>query len=391
MSKKINFLIKILSIVGIGFFLVGCSSKGLTKANIVIPDPPEDPRLFYLDSYSSGSSLGGGSVLNTFIGKDTGRSSGRLFKPYGVSAFKDKMYVADTAVGYVLAFDFKNKKVSTIGAEGKGKLVLPAGVATDNQGNIYVSDAKLKKVFGYTPQGELMYAIGKKGELRRPTGIAVNPKLGRIYVVDTKAHNVKVYSLSNNAKLFQFGNRGSGAGRFNFPTNITVDKTSGNIIVSDTQNFRIQIFNKDGEFIKKIGKIGDRPGMFARPKGVAIDTEGHIYVADSVFNNIQIFNQKGQLMLWFGGHWRGEAGTFIQVSGLHIDDQDKLYVVDGLRGVVQVYQYVSEKWKVANPAKYKELKTYKAQRKQKKVKHAPSNIKEQFYKKEKLKENQLKF
>lgn len=41
-------------------------------------------------------------------------------------------------------------------------------------------------------------------------------------------------------------------------------------------------------------------GDFARPKGVAVDSEGHIYVVDAAFGNVQIFNSEGLLLLFFG-------------------------------------------------------------------------------------------
>ncbi len=394
MNNLFKSLLKIVIITGLGVFLTACSTKKVEKVTIVIPNPPEEPRIFYIDSYHGGSSLSQGNAIDIFIGKETGRASGNLFKPYGVSSYGENlMYVADTAVGVVFKFDIKNKKVSYIGDKSEGRLGMPIGVATDSDGNIYASDSKQKKVFGYTPEGELMFAIGKRNELKRPTGIAVNSKLQRLYVVDTKAHNIKVYSLTDGKELFQFGKRGDEAGEFNFPTNIAIDRRNNNIVVSDTQNFRIQIFDKDGEFIHKFGRIGDLPGMFARPKGVGVDTEGHIYVADAAFNQIQIFDQKGRLLLYFGGHG-GEPGTFRQVAGLYVDDYDKVYIVDGISGSVQVYQYVSKKWKEAHPAEYKKLKEYKPKKKPskpKKARQTPLNIDEQFQKDEKLKKNMLKF
>jgi len=32
------------------------------------------------------------------------------------------------------------------------------------------------------------------------------------------------------------------------------------VYVSDTNNFRVQVFDKDGKFIRKFGELGDAPG-----------------------------------------------------------------------------------------------------------------------------------
>ncbi len=345
----------VIGLVGISF--VACGAKKVEKVNIVIPQPPEEPRLFFIDRYHGSGSFTDTSTLDLLIGEDKGVTSGNLFKPYGVAGSNGLMYVSDTAVGNVFAFNFKNKKVTHLGDKAEGKLNTPAGVALDSENNIYVSDTKQKKVYGYSPDGSLIFALGKKGDFVRPAGLAIDKKLNRIYVVDVKAHLVKAYSL-NGKELFQFGKRGTEAGEFNFPTNVAVNPLNGDIIVADTQNFRVQIFDKDGEFVKKFGQIGDQPGTFARPKGVAVDSEGHIYVADSAFNLVQIFDSSGNLLLYFGGHGRS-PGLFWQMAGMYIDESDKVYIVDNMGSSVQVYQYVSKKWKEANPKKYKELKILK--------------------------------
>ncbi len=391
LNNTVKTLLKVTTVAFFGLIFTACGAKKVQKVNIVIPQPPEEPRLFYIDSYRGGSSFSEASAVDLFIGEDTGGSFGNLGKPYGVDAIGETMYVADTAMGVVFVFDRLNKKMSYIGDKSEGKLAMPMGIAHDSNGDIYVSDTKQKKVFGYTSSGQLKFAIGKKNEFRRPTGIALNSKLQRLYVVDTKDHNIKAYSLDGTL-LFKFGKRGVEAGEFNFPTNIAIDPRNDNLVVSDTQNFRVQIFDKDGKFIRKFGQIGDRPGMFARSKGIGVDSEGHIYVADAAFNNIQIFDDKGTLLLFFGGHG-SSPGKFIQVSGLGIDAQDRLYIVDGMRGVVQMFQYVSQRWKSENPIKYRELKAFKSDKKveREETKHVPLNIKGQKPIGSKLKKEMLHF
>jgi sugar lactone lactonase YvrE len=39
-------------------------------------------------------------------------------------------------------------------------------------------------------------------------------------------------------------------------------------------------------------------------------------------------------------------------AGLYIDENDKVYVVDTLNKRIQVYQYLSEKWKKDHPEEY---------------------------------------
>ena len=66
--------------------------------------------------------------------------------------------------------------------------------------------------------------------------------------------------------------------------------------MTDTLNNRVEIFDADGNFISLFGKHGDGPGYFARPKGIAVDSDGHIWVADEMEDRLQVFNREGQLL-----------------------------------------------------------------------------------------------
>jgi len=206
-----------ISIFMVALFNAGCAQKRGDEIRIILPPPPEEPRIFYVESLRGEANFKETKTLDLLIGKE-GKGVGKnLFKPYGVAALDNTVYVRPP-----------------------GKLSLPVSIAIGKNGTIYVSDSKLKKVFGYRKNGALIFAIGDKGEFRRPSGIAINEELNRLYVVDTKSHNVKVYDLKNGKMLFEFGKRGIEEGEFNFPTNIAIDRRNGNVAVVDTQNFRVQ-------------------------------------------------------------------------------------------------------------------------------------------------------
>jgi DNA-binding beta-propeller fold protein YncE len=102
-------------------------------------------------------------------------------------------------------------------------------------------------------------------------------------------------------------------------------------------NFVIRVYDSTGKFLKRIGEIGDVPGSFARPKGVAVDSMGNIYVVDANHDNFQIFNQDGRLLLFIGKN--GSApGEFILPSGIHIDSNDRIFIADTFNRRIQVFQ-----------------------------------------------------
>ncbi len=343
------------------FLLQGCSTKDAVapKPDIVFPSYPNEPRVAYVDTYR-GETQGEDdiSAFDVFLGEKAAGKQGtiRIIKPYGVGLQDGRLYVADTGANTVFVIDEKSREVAFIGNGPVGGLSSPVAIAFDANGTIYVSDSRQKRIQGYNRNGKLTFVLGSRLDFVHPTGIAIDKKRNRLYVVDTKGHHFKAFDLKTKQHLFTVGERGGEDGQFNFPTNVAVDQRNGNIVVVDTQNFRVQVFDSEGTFIRRFGKIGDRPGTFARPKGVGIDTDGHIYVGDAAFNNVQVFDETGKLLLYFGSAGYTES-RFRLIAGIYIDENDKIAIADGFSGRVQTFQYLSEKWKAEHPDAYKKMTT----------------------------------
>lgn len=329
----------------------GCSKAAVQEPLLLYPLPPDEPRIKYVRTYRGEIDFVKGGFFDIIFGRP---AAPRLRKPYGVTARGDKIYVTQTGGASVAVIDTKAQKVSYIGDMGStGRLSMPIGVAVAPSGMLIVSDSKLKRVFVYDEAGNFKGAIGKKDDFEAPSGIAINPELGRVYIADSYGHRVGVYTLQGEA-LFKFGRRGHDNAEFNFPTSIAIDKRNGEVYVVDTQNFRVQVFDKDGRFLRKFGSVGDTPGSFARPKGIGIDSEGHVYVADAAFDNFQVFDETGRLLLPIGAAG-SRPGYFQLPAGVYVDENDRIYVVDQLNNRVQVFQYLSEKWKRDNSEEFEKL------------------------------------
>ena len=109
----------------------------------------------------------------------------------------------------------------------------------------------------------------------------------------------------------------------------------------DSQNFRIQIIDPEAHTFRLIGKHGDGPGEFSRPRGVAVDSDFNIYVSDAAFNKVQLFDQEGRLLLHFGTPDR-QPGGFQLPAGMHVDANDHLFVTDQINGRVQKFEYLGK-------------------------------------------------
>jgi DNA-binding beta-propeller fold protein YncE len=264
-----------------------------------------------------------------------------MVRPYGIAVDSHgRVIVTDPAISAVHIFDLAQHKYKLIDRWDKSKdpMIAPQCVAVDEKDNIYITDSEAGKVFVFDPQGKTRKVFGslKHGEgfFKRPTGIAIDRETHRVYVTDTLAD--RVYILDADGRVLRsFGRHGGERGEFNFP--IEVQVKDGVVVVVDAMNFRVQLFDRDGNFQAQIGTSGDPAGGIYRPKGVGIDSEDHIYVVDSELGMVQVFDRKGRLLYRFGNGTN--FGQFLLPAGLFIDRNDRVYLVDSYNRRVQVFQY----------------------------------------------------
>ena len=247
---------------------------------------------------------------------------------------KGWIYVVDAGHRAVAVFDRSEHRLRFWRLAGKNlDFVSPIAIVGDGQGGFLVTDSELGMVIRLDAQGAPVAQIGAD-LLLRPTGIARDPSNGRIYVVDTAAHDVKVFDGTGRL-LDTLGDRGRDLGLFNTPTHATF--SGGRLFVADTFNFRIQAFDRNGDATLAFGQTGLFVGNMTRPKGVAIGGDGRIYVVESYYDHLLIFDAAGRLLLPIGGTGPG-IGNFYLPAGAWTDGAGRVYVADMFNGRVVVLQ-----------------------------------------------------
>lgn len=145
-------------------------------------------------------------------------------------------------------------------------------------------------------QAEFRQVIGHAGtadgEFNRPEGICVDAQ-DRLYVADSCNHRIQIFSRDGKF-IRQYGRAGSGLGELSYPYDIAVD-ARGYQFVCEFGNSRIQVFDADCQPVEIIGGAGSEPGRFANPWGVALDAQGNLYVADAMNHRLQkLVRRQGQ-------------------------------------------------------------------------------------------------
>ena len=337
-AKAAPMLIALASAIAV--WLTACAPLPLAKpvadaGPLLFPAPPEEPRFVYERTiYGSADILLETSEtrLRNLLTGEGARSEG-LSKPNTIAVHQGRIYLSDSVDAVIRVFDVPSGRHFRLGESDPGKLVKPLGIDVDRNGNLYVADSGAKAILVYNKDGKFLRRMGDPKWFDRLANVTVDPKGDRIYLVDiggvgSQQHRVRVIDAASGEPLFDFGKRGSDPGEFNLPRDLVVGK-DGRLYVVDSGNFRVQVFDRDGKFLKSFGSVGRQMGQFARPKEIAADPAGNIYVVDTAFGNFQVFNPEGELLLFVGSRSEADGpARYMLPAGIFVDEDGRIYMVD---------------------------------------------------------------
>jgi sugar lactone lactonase YvrE len=257
-------------------------------------------------------------------GSVNGPNPSASFKsPWGITVdASENVYVADAVNNQIRKIS--GGVVSTLAGSGSAGATdatgagasfrLPASVATDAAGNVFVADMNNHLIRKITPAGLVTTfagsgsigstdATGTAASFNTPNGVAVDA-LGNIYVADTGNNLIRkitsagvVTTLAGSSSGFNDG-IGSVA-KFNSPTGVAADAL-GNVYVADKSNYRIRKITSAGTVSTLAGNGSSalangapESSSFKSPRGLAIDAAENVYVADADNNVIRKITQYG--------------------------------------------------------------------------------------------------
>lgn len=302
---------------------------------LAFPPPPEQPRLIFERTVQSSSDLQDTDSQTKFRRMLTGESAAgeAMSKPFDVAACQGQVFISDTVRRVVMVFDVSQRRFFEFGGSEPGRLQKPLGLATDRDCDVYVADGTTRRILVFNQDGNFLKSLGGQKWFERLSHVAVDQDGTAVFAVDTgginsDAHQIRVFDVASGEHLYDIGNRGTDEGQFNLPRDVEFG-VDGLLYVVDGGNFRVQVFEKDGTWLRNIGQLGRRYGQFARPKGVAVDVDGNVYVSDAAHGNFQIFDGQGQLLLFVGSRSeRFDRATYMLPAGIDVDEDGRVYMVD---------------------------------------------------------------
>lgn len=267
----------------------------------------------------------------------------------------------------VMRFDPAGNVVSSWGGPGQGYdwPVSPGGIAVDAKNNVWITAAGPPDpmpgagggrgrggaaatppptdahVLKFSADGKILLQIGKPGQtgddasttaLHRPTAIDVDVAANEVYVADgMNNHRIVVFDAETGKYKRHWG--ANGATPFNVPSCVKLSK-DGQVFVCDRRNNRIQIFSKDGKFVKE-AVVAKETRAEGAVWSIAFSNDAQqrfVYVADGSNQKVWVLQRDSLAVvssIGAGGRW---PGHFYGVSSVALDAAGNLYTGETYEG-----------------------------------------------------------
>lgn len=231
------------------------------------------------------------------------------------------------------------------------------GIYVDGDNDVWVggngpSDAQILK---FTDDGEFLLQIGRSGQsdgsndtedLGRPAGMVVDSETNEIYVADGYGNRrVIVFDAETGEYRRHWGAYGDPPDdmelpaydpeadpiqHFRSPVHDVTISDDGLVYVADRTNNRVQVYQKDGEFVQE---------AFVRPEtlgsgsvsGVTLSTDVEqrwLFIPDGTNNVVWILDRLSLEVVDHFGRLGKNAGQFYRLHNLAIDSRGNLYTTE---------------------------------------------------------------
>src|SRR5262245_39303548 len=260
----------------------------------------------------------------------------------------------------VLEFDADGNLLRAWGGPGPG-YEWPEnehGIYIDHQGNVWVggNDPKDHQLIKFTPDGKFLLQVGRAGQtggsnsrtlLGRPAHMEIDPQTNELYIADGYGNKrVIVLDASTGAYKRHWGAYGKEPSddklpmynpqspQFANPVHCVRLANDGLVYVCDRANNRVQVFRKDGTFVKQfvfedksLGSGSSFDLVFSNDP-----QQKYFYLADGSNDQVlTVERETGKVESSFGRPGR-MAGQFLVLHNIGIDSKGNLYTAEVATG-----------------------------------------------------------
>ena len=161
----------------------------------------------------------------------------------------------------------------------------------------------------------------------------------RVAVLDADTGKMKRYwgaygNKPDDTKMGNYDPKAPPAQQFRNPVHCAEPSKDGNVYVCDRPNDRIQVFTKDGKFVKEtqVAKTTRGDGSvwdIAFSKDAA---QKYFYLADGANEKIRVFDRASMTELYNFGYGGRQPGMFLGVHSIATDSKGNIYTTETYTG-----------------------------------------------------------
>jgi hypothetical protein len=241
--------------------------------------------------------------------------------------------------------EFKLSHLFDVTAAGaKDYLNQPADVYINSQGELFLTDTLNHRILVYDREGKYLRYFGGMGQADEagngnegnfflPMALTVGPD-DKLYVSDSGNYRIQVFDREGKFQKKIVGKAGPDGKPFK-PMGLA-HAPNGDLYVSDQANHRVQVFDPSGNFKFMFGEKGEEEGNFIFPDELAVDAEGNVWVVDMINNRIEVFESDGTFKFKFG-EVGDTAGSFARPKAIFLGPNNLVYVCDAMFNLIQVF------------------------------------------------------
>jgi DNA-binding beta-propeller fold protein YncE len=272
----------------------------------------------------------------------------------------------------VLEFDPAGNLVRAWGGPGEG-YTWPSsnhGISIDANDNVWIggNGARDSHILKFSRDGKFLQQFGAPNQAAnsldsthfgRVAKISFDDKAGEAYVADGYGNKrVAVIDMANGkVKRFwgAYGNTPDDtrlppydpdaplAQQFRNPVHCAEPTTDGLVYVCDRPNDRIQVFRKNGQFVKEV-RVAPRTRGDGSVWDIAFSRDAaqkYLYLADGKNERVYVMDRdKLEILTWFGDGGR-QPGQFFAVHSIASDSKGNVYTTETYEGKrVQKFRYL---------------------------------------------------
>jgi DNA-binding beta-propeller fold protein YncE len=208
-----------------------------------------------------------------------------------------------------------------------GKLVMQIGHRGESKGNLDTENVHQATDVFVDTQAKEVYAADGYGNKRV---IVFDSETGKFKRMWGAFGNPPPATFAANAPTPQPQTTPDGPPEFGLPHAIKVSR-DGIVYVADRINNRIQLFNRDGKFLKQVRVTNEGSTVVPVPAGFAFSPDSkqqYLYVVDSGPMRVVIFDRQTMAQIGVVGMKGKGAGEFDIVHHMAADSKGNLYTAE---------------------------------------------------------------